>query len=59
MDPLDLTIAKESGKTQSALCAISGKMFDKESVLTALVLNNLVALSAGSINIDHKVAENA
>ena len=34
-DGLDRTIAKESRRTESALCVISGKTFGKKSVLTA------------------------
>ena len=56
MDHLDLTKAKESRGTESALCAIPGKPFDKESVLTALVPNKSVALL---VNIDQRVVENA
>ena len=51
IDYLDLTIAKESRRRESALCAISGGKFGKESVLTALVRKKLVALSVGSINV--------
>ena len=52
MDYLDLTITKESRKTESALCAILGKTFGKESVVTALVPKKPVALTVSSINID-------
>ena len=55
MEYLDLTIVKESRKTESALCAISGKIFGKEHVLTALVSKKPVAQPVGSINIDQKV----
>ena len=48
----DLTIGKESRRTKSALCAISRKMFCKESVLMTLVLKKPVTLSVGIINID-------
>ena len=37
MEYLDQTTAKESRRTESALCAISGKPFRKDSVITALV----------------------
>ena len=56
MDHLDLTIEKES-KTESALGAISGKTFDKGSVLTALVPKKPVGLSVSNINIDQRVVE--
>ena len=50
MEYLDLTIANESRRTESALCAISGKTFRKEAVLTALVPMKSVAQPvAGSI----------
>ena len=52
MDHLDLKIVKYSRKTESALCAVLGESFAKESVLTALVPNSPVALSVGSISID-------
>ena len=39
LEYLDLTTAKESRRTESALCAISGKIYLKEAVLTALVPN--------------------
>ena len=55
MDHLNLTIAKES----RSACAISGKTFRKESVLTGLVSTKPVALSVDSINIDQRVVENA
>ena len=56
LDHLDLTIANETRRTESALCAISGEMFDKESVPRALLVpKNAVALSVGSIKIDQKV----
>ena len=37
MGHLNLTITKESRGTESSLCAFSGKMFGKVSVLMALV----------------------
>ena len=52
MDHLDLTVAKECRRTGFAFCAISGKTFGKESILTALVLKKPVALSVDSIIID-------
>ena len=57
MEYLDLAIAKESGRTESALCAISGKKLGKESVLTVLVPKKPVAESVGSINVGHRVVE--
>ena len=57
MEYLDLTTAKESRRTASALCATSGKTFRKEAVLTALVPKKSVAQPVGtiSIKVDHKV----
>ena len=52
MDHLDITIAKESRRTKSSVCASSGKMFGKESVLKVLVLTKPTALSVDIINID-------
>ena len=57
MEYLDLTIAKESRRTESALCAISGKSFRKEAVLTALVPMKSVAQPVGSIKVDQKVGK--
>ena len=37
LGPLDLAISKESKRTESACCAISGKSSCKETVLTASV----------------------
>ena len=51
MDYLDLTIKKKK-RTESASCAISGKPFGKEAVLTVLVPKKHLALSVGSINVD-------
>ena len=59
MDCLDLTIAKESRRSESALCSISGNTFGKESViLTALVPMRGVTQSVGSTNVDQIVGEN-
>ena len=52
---LDLKIAKESRRTESALCSISGKTFHKEAVLTTLVPTKSVAQPVGSIKLDQKV----
>ena len=54
----DLTIAKESRRTEPALCAISGNTFHKGAVLTALLPKKPVAQSVGNINVDQKVGEN-
>ena len=58
VDHLDLKIAKESRRTETALCAISGEKLGKESVLTALVPKKPVAQSLGSTNINQRVLEN-
>ena len=56
MEYLDLTIAKESRQTESALCIISRKTFRKEAdYLTTLVPKTSVAQSVGSIKVDQKV----
>ena len=52
MDHLDLTVARENRRIESALCTISGKTLGKESVLTTLAPKKPVALSVSSINID-------
>ena len=57
LDDLVLTIAKKSERTESALCTISGGPLDEESVLTALVPKEPVALSVRSINVDPRVVE--
>ena len=59
MDHRDLTIVKQSRKTESSLCTISMKTFRKKSVLKALVPKKSVALSVSSIDIDQRVVENA
>ena len=41
LDHLDLAIAKESKWTESTYCAISGKAFGNQTVLTASVPQNL------------------
>ena len=58
MDYLDLTTATESRRTESVPCAISGKIFGNESVLTTLTPKKPVALSVGSIDVDQRVLEN-
>ena len=55
MEYLDLTIAKESRRTEFALRAISGKIFRKDSVLTAITPKKSVAQLVGSIKVDQKV----
>ena len=50
MDHLGLATAKESTRTESVLSAVSGKMFDNETVLTDLMPKKSVALPAVSIN---------
>ena len=57
MEYLDLTIAKESRRTESALCAISEKIFRKEAVLTGLVSKKSVAQPLSSIKVDQKVGK--
>ena len=58
MEHLDLTIANGRKRTESALCAISGKTCDNKSVLTVFVPKKPAALSVGSINIDAVEDEN-
>ena len=55
MDHFDLAIAKESKRTESACCAITGKAFGKKNVLTASVpQKSIVLLSAVCMNIDQR-----
>ena len=54
MEYLDLTIAEESRRTESSLCAILGKTFGEEAVLSALVPKKSVAQPVGSIKVGHK-----
>ena len=54
MKYLDLAIAKKSRRTESSLCAISGKTFRKESALTALVAKKSVAQQIGNIKVHQK-----
>ncbi|CAN0279405.1 unnamed protein product, partial [Ascophyllum nodosum] len=55
LDHLDMAISKGSKRTESACCAISGKSFGKETVLTASVPQKPIALSSAvSINIDQR-----
>ena len=58
MEYLDLVIAKESRRTESALCAISVKNLGKESILTTLAPKKPVAQSIGSINVGQRVVGN-
>ena len=58
MDHLDLAISKESKRAESACCAISGKAFSKETVLTASVPQKPIALSSAvSMNIDQRALQ--
>ena len=59
LDHLDLAISKESKRTESACCAVLGKAFGKEAVLTASVPQKpLVLLSAVCMNIDQRALGN-
>ena len=58
LDHLDLAISKESRRTESACCAISGKAFSKETVLTALVSQKYIALSSAvSMDVDQRALQ--
>ena len=58
-DHLDLVIAKQSKRTESACCAISGKAFSKETVLTASIPQKSIApSSAVCMNIDQRALGN-
>ena len=59
LDHLDLAISKESKRTESACCAISGKSFGKETVLTASVPQKYIALSSSTVrmNIDQRTLQ--
>ena len=58
LEHLDLTISKESKRTESACCAISEKAFSKETVLTAPVPQKPIALSSAvSMNIDQRALQ--
>ena len=60
LDHLDLAISKESRRTDSACCAISGNAFSKETVLTASVPQKYIALSSAvtvSMNIDRRALQ--
>ena len=54
LDHLDLAISKESKRTESACCAISGKLFSKEIMLTASVPQKPVPPPTESINLCHR-----
>ena len=55
LDHLDLAISKERKRTESACCAISGKPFGNQTVLTASVPQKPIALSSAiSMNIDQR-----
>ena len=51
MGHLDLTVVKKSRRTESSLCAISGKTFGKVCS-NGYSSKKSVALSVGSINVD-------
>ena len=58
LDHLDLAISKGSKRTESACCAISGKSFGKETVLTASVPQTYIALSSAvSMNIERSLQD--
>ena len=58
IDHVDLTIAKESRKTESALCASSERAFGNETILTDIMPRKPITLSAVSIDIDQTALEN-
>ena len=59
LDHLDLAISKESKRTESACCPISGQAFGKETVLTASVPQKPIALSSTAcVNIDQRALGN-
>ena len=51
---LDVAIAKQNKPPELTCCAISGRIFCYENVLTASVPHKSIALSAVSINIDQE-----
>ena len=51
MDRLSLIILKESKRSEST---VSGKIFNNETALMALILKDFVALPIVSINICHR-----
>ena len=55
LECLDLTTAKEGRRTESALCAILGKIFREEAVLTALVPVLSITQPVESCNVDQKI----
>ena len=60
LDHLDLATSKGSKRTESACCAISGKSFGKETVLTALVPQKYIALSSAiSTNIERSLQDSS
>ena len=59
MDHRDLTIANESRRTESALCAISGRAFGNKTVLTDIMSKKPIIPSASvSIDNDQTTLEN-
>ena len=55
MDHLDLAIAKDITRTESALKAFSEKMFENKTVLTALVPNKYAALPVERNNLWYRL----
>ena len=57
LDHFDIAVVKESKRPESACCAISGKLFSEEAVLTSLVPQQSIALSAVCMNIDQRALQ--
>ena len=58
MDHLDLAVSKESKQTESAYYVISGKVFSKETVLTASIPQKSITLSSAvSMNIAQRALQ--
>ena len=57
LNPLDLAIAKESKRREQAYCATSGKTFGNGTVLTSLVPQKAITLSAVCMNLDQKALQ--
>ena len=58
LDHLDLVISKESKRTESTCCAISGKTFSKETIRTASIPQKSIApSSAVNMNIDQRTLQ--
>ena len=58
LDHLELAISKESKRTESACCAISGTAFGNQTVLTASVPQKPIALSAVKMNVEQRALGN-